>query len=278
VISCIEAGHRTAFYVDHELSGIEALEFEAHLTECRECRLAYEDLRDTVDAVRLAAPLYEIPERSYARVEQLVREHSQRRKWWLPAIAAAIVLALVAGSTFSRRAAMPSQYESFAAEAHLRYARGSFPLDVVSREPQVVSDWLGQRLPFSMKLPNYPAENREQKRYHLVGARLMQYLDEDVAYLAYEMGGKPISLLIASSRRIRPSGGEISKSGGLTFHSSVEEGLRMITWTDKGLTYALASTLDEGGAESCVICHGSTNDRPKFEHLRQRRESGGQRF
>jgi len=68
---------------------------------------------------------------------------------------------------------MPAEYASFAAEAHLLYARGAFPLDIVSREPQAVADWLGGRLPFHMTLPNYPAPSdrtgsREQKKYSLV--------------------------------------------------------------------------------------------------------------
>jgi anti-sigma factor RsiW len=273
MIGCSEARRRIALYVDREISGPEALEFEAHLTECAQCRREYEDFRGVVDATRAASPLYEVPEQSYAAIERLVarQDRSVPRRYWLPvAAAAALVAGVTIGLLFSpwlhRRSA---QYGSFAAEAHLLYARGASPLDITSRDPQAVSEWLGKRLPFQMKLPNYPVERLGRKRYSLVGARLVQYLDEDVAYLAYEMDQKPISLLIAASKRVAPSGGEIYQSGGLTFHSSAEKGLRMITWTDKGLTYALVSTLDVQGAESCVICHGSAGDRSKFENLRR---------
>ena len=88
-----------------------------------------------------------------------------------------------------------------------------------------------------------------------------------MAYLAYEMDGKPISLLISSSERIVPSSGESYRSGGLTFYFSAEQGLRVITWKDKGLTYAQVSDLDVKGAESCAICHGAEGDRRKFEGL-----------
>jgi anti-sigma factor RsiW len=284
VIGCDDARNKVALYVDRELSGSEALEFEAHLTQCVPCRLAYENSRAVIDGVRAASPLYEVPEHSYAAMEQLVAaqdQGSRRNRWLALAAAAALVTGVILGSWLSesfspwlsRRRGMPTQYASFAAEAHLLYARGAFPLDIVSREPQVVASWLGRRLPFHMTLPNYPAPNdrtgsREQKKYSLVGARLLQYLDEDVAYLAYEMDHKPISLVIASSTQVFPSGGETYRSGGLTFYSTAEKGLRMITWTDRGLTYALVSTLDVRGSESCVICHGSANDRSKFENLR----------
>jgi anti-sigma factor RsiW len=268
MMSCSEIRPRIALYVDREVAGAEALEFEAHLTECAECRREYDDLRGTVDAVRGASPIYEAPERSYTAVEGMVAdwERRQRQRRLAPAMAAAAVL--VAGVTAWWVSAGRSGYEQFAAQAHRNYARGTFPLDVASSEPQVVSDWLGPRVPFHLTLPNYPEGG--PKRYALAGARLMQYRGEYAAYLAYEMDRKPISLLISSSSRIVPSGGESYQSGRLTFYFSSEQGLRIITWKDKGLTYAQVSDLDVKGAESCAICHGAEGERRKFEELRKR--------
>ena len=267
MVSCSEIRPRIALYVDREVTPTEALEFEAHLTECAECRRAYDDLRGTVDALRGARPLYEVPEQSYAAIQGMVgnweRRYRQRR--WIPALAAAAVLVLVAVVWVS---SAQSGYEKFAAQAHRNYELGAFPLDVASDQPPVVSAWLEPRVPFHLTLPNYPEGG--PKRYALVGARLMQYRGEDVAYLAYEMDRKPISLLISSSSRIMPSTGESYKSGGLTFYFSSEQGLRIITWTDKGLAYAQVSDLDVKGAESCVICHGAEGERRKFEGLGKR--------
>jgi anti-sigma factor RsiW len=254
-------------YVDRELAGAESLELEAHLTECDECRRVYAQLRETVDVLRGARPLYEPPERSFAAVQETVAgwERRQTRQRWTPWAAAAAVLVAAAGiSWFS---AAHSGYETFAARAHQGFARGAFPLDVASSEPRVVSAWLAPRVPFHLSLPNYPEGG--PKRYSLAGARLMQYRGEDVAYLAYEMDQKPISLLISGSPRIIPAGGESYQSGGLTFYFSSEQGLRIITWTDRGLTYAQVSDLNVKGAESCVICHGGEHERRKFEGLRK---------
>jgi hypothetical protein len=98
----------------------------------------------------------------------------------------------------------------------------------------------------------------------------MQYRGDDLAYLAYEMDGKPISLLISSSSRVAPSGGENYQAGGLMFYFSSDQGLRIITWKDKGLTYAQVSDLDVKGAESCAICHGAEGEYRKFEGLGKR--------
>jgi anti-sigma factor RsiW len=268
MMSCSEIRPRIALYVDREVAGAEALEFEAHLTECAECRREFDDLRETVDAVRGASPIYEVPERSNATVGKIVAdwERRQRQRRWVPAlVGAALGIAMLVAWWVS---AGQSGYEQFAAQAHRNYARRTFPLDIVSSQPQVVSDWLVPRVPFHLKLPDYP-EGRP-KPYVLAGARLMQYRGEDVAYLAYEMNRKPISLLISSSSRVVPSGGESYESAGLTFYFSSEQGLRIITWKDKGLTYAQVSDLDVKGAESCAICHGAEGERRKFEGLGKR--------
>lgn len=267
MMSCSDVRPRIALYVDREVTGAEALEFEAHLTECAACRREYDGLRGTVDAVRGARPLYEVPVESYAAIESMVAdwERRKRQRRWVPLAAAAAVLVTTVAAWLT---AGRSGYEQFAAKAHRSYARGAFPLDVASSQPRVVSDWLEPRVPFHLTLPNYPEGG--PKRYTLAGARLMQYRGEDVAFLAYEMDRKPISLLISSSSRVMPSGGETYRSGGLTFYFSSEQGLRIITWKDRGLTYAQVSDLDVKGAESCVICHGAAGERRKFEGLGKR--------
>jgi anti-sigma factor RsiW len=89
----------------------------------------------------------------------------------------------------------------------------------------------------------------------------------DVAYLAYSMNRRPISLLVTSASQVKPGGGQTFRTGGIEFHFSSERGLRLITWSDRGLSYALVSDPGVTGAESCVICHGSTADRKKIGTL-----------
>jgi hypothetical protein len=59
-------------------------------------------------------------------------------------------------------------------------------------------------------------------------------------------------------------------SGGLTFFLESVAGLNVITWTDKGLTYALASDLEVSGERSCLVCHGSPEERRKIEGFSSR--------
>jgi anti-sigma factor RsiW len=162
------------------------------------------------------------------------------------------------------------RFTSFAAETHLQYAQGALPLSVASSEPVVVSAWLAGHLPFHLSLPNFAPENGAPKSYSLVGARTMEFKGQQVAYLAYTMAEHPISLFVASNSRVSSSEkGEAYTSGKLLFHFSNEKGLKLITWEDRGLSYALVSDVQVEGAQSCVVCHGSEQERRKFENLRR---------
>ncbi len=256
-------------YVDNELAPPEVLELEAHLVDCPTCDSEYQKVRAVVDTVRGASPLYEAPESSRRRAEQLVaRSERPRRGRYRAAAAVAAVAGLAAVTLLTLRRSSSGEFAAYAADTHLRFARGAMPLDIASSEPAVVSAWLKTRLPFHLELPDYPAGPGERKRYELVGARLLQYANEDVGYLAYQMDGKPISLLMAATAEAAPSGGELFRSGALTFHFASRKGLKLISWTDRGIHYCLVSELEAGAAESCVVCHGAAAERRKFEGLK----------
>jgi len=75
---------------------------------------------------------------------------------------------------------------------HVLYARGDLALDVRSQDGRAIASWLGERLPFRTDLP----KALSWQRYRLVGARVLPFEDRSLAYVAFEMEGRPISLLI----------------------------------------------------------------------------------
>ena len=85
------------------------------------------------------------------------------------------------------------------------------------------------------------------------------------------MQKRPISLVVTSERVAVPSGGEEIVSKGLMFHFDSIDGLKVITWSDRGLTYALVSDLEERGQQSCMVCHAGTKDRDFIESLKPAR-------
>jgi hypothetical protein len=149
----------------------------------------------------------------------------------------------------------------------MRLVSRQLPLEVRSEAPADVSRFFEGRVPFHLTLPDYPVGPGETKPYRLVGGRLVAFDGDYAAYVAYHMDERPISLLVTAAERVRPEGGETLVSGGLTFHIESVAGLKVITWTDKGLTYALASDLAVAGNRSCMVCHGSAEERRKLEGL-----------
>jgi hypothetical protein len=137
-------------------------------------------------------------------------------------------------------------------------------------DPQKVSSWFANKVKFSVQLPNYQESSGQEKLYTLEGARLVGYKDDYAAYVAYRMKEGPISLVITSDSVVKPSGGEQIAAKGLTFHYNAIHGLKVITWSDRGLTYALVSDLEERGQQSCIVCHQGTKDQDFIAPLKPR--------
>ena len=253
-------------YLDNELSAPEVLALEEHLMQCDECRAVYQQLRSVVDVVRGVRPLYEAPARSHEAARAIVDRRRRLGRRFAGAAAAAVSVAAALGLLLAPPSSARA-FSDFAADSHLRLEKQTLPLDIVSGEPGVVSGWLAARLPFHLELPNYPQEAGKPKRYRLTGARVLPYRNVDVAFLAYEMDGKPISLLMSSDRMAAPSGGAEYRSGALRFHVTEVKGLKLIRWTDRGIHYSLVSALDARGSESCIICHETARDRRMIDSL-----------
>jgi anti-sigma factor RsiW len=271
--ACAQNRARMHCYLDSELSPAEVLEFEKHLMDCPECHAQYQELRAVSDVVRGARPLYDVPDKSLAKAQALVAADESTRKRRIIGRAAAGLVA--AGAcvvvVWVMTYPMASAFPKFASDTHARYVRREMPLGIVSSRPEVVSRWLSSNLGFSLQLPNYPVNGGELKRYRLVGAGILNYGGNRMAFAGYEMDGKPISLLMASTRPAPPEGGDVYRSGKLVFRFFERDGYNVITWTDHDVHYGLVSDLGARGAESCVICHGSASERRVIEELKRGR-------
>ena len=283
MLKCEDIRGRLTLYLDNELQGEERGMVEAHLSECESCAALFTRELNFLNAVRESAPLHVAPPELRAKVQKIVsgvaavpenRPRRASRVSWLVAAAAVLLLLLLPlliwrikqSTAPSVRA--PSSFALIAAETHLRHTRGQLPLEVESENPQQISSWFMNKVNFSVKLPNYQESSGQDKLYTLEGARLVYYENEYAAYVAYKMKERPISLVITSDSVARPSGGEEIQARGLTFHYNAIDGLKVLTWSDRGLTYALVSDLEERGQQSCIVCHEGTKDRDLLEPLK----------
>jgi anti-sigma factor RsiW len=149
----------------------------------------------------------------------------------------------------------PSAFSQMAVDVHRRHRLGQLPLELLSDVPATVSGWFDGKVPFDLTLPNYQSVSGQEKLYRLEGARLVGFNNDYVAYVAYRIARRPISLVVTSSSVAQPAGGAQVTSKGLVFHYDTIDGLKVITWSHRGLTYALVSDLEERGQQSCLICH-----------------------
>ena len=282
---CDDIRGRLTLYLDNELQGTERASVEAHLTECESCAAILAKELNFINAVRESGPLYIASPELRAKVLRLLGEGQVskhvapartdvRFRWVLAAAAVLLVLFLpiliwqFVRPSDANLTGGPSRFALMAAETHMRVTRKQLPLETESANPREISDWFTNKVSFSVKLPNYQESSGQEKLYTLQGARLVGFQNDYAAYVAYQMKDRPISLVITSDSVAKPSGGEEIASKGLLFHYNAINGLKVLTWSDRGLTYALVSDLDERGQQSCIVCHEGTKDRDFIEPLK----------
>ena len=276
--NCDDICRRLNLYLDNELQGDERAAIETHLRECESCAAIFERELSFVNAIRGSGPLHVAPPELRARVQETLNgaspQASRSRLRWGLAIAAALIVLLLPvviwRSVSQTDRSEPSSFALMAAETHLRRTRGQLPLEVETAAPQRISEWFANKVNFSVKLPNYQESSGQEKIYTLEGARLVGYKEDYAAYVAYRMKSRPISLVITSDAVVKPSGGEEITARGLRFHYNAIHGLKVLTWSDRGLTYALVSDLEERGQESCIVCHQGTKDQDLLAPLKPR--------
>ena len=272
---CDDIRGRLTLYLDDELQGTERATVEAHLSECESCRAIFARELEFLNTLRGGGQLYVAPPELRAKVEQVLRpRRSSRFNWMIAAAAVLLVLLLpLVAWRVVKRSHKPEKgpagsFALLAAETHLRHVRGQLPLEVESQNPQQISSWFVNKVNFRVKLPNYQESSGQEKLYVLEGARLVGFQNDYAAYVAYQMKERPISLVITSESLVEPTGGEVIAAGGLKFHYNAIDGLKVLTWSDRGLTYALVSDLEERGQQSCIVCHQGSKDQTFIEPLK----------
>ena len=297
---CEDIRLRVAFYLDDELSGSDLAAFESHLENCASCSDIVTNERRFIESVREAKPLATAPPElrsliektlnsappAYAAPPELrrrVREslsaaaspfHLSNRRRRIALAAASLFIIALASMWYAAKLRstpppiLPSDFAMMAVDTHLRHLRGQLPFEITSDSPEDIGRWFKGKVHFSLKLPNYQEESGQEKLYRLEGARLVAFKNDYAAFVAYQMLERPISLVVTSSQVAVPSGGEQIVWKGLTFHYDWIDGLKVITWSDRGLTYALVSDLEERGQQSCIVCHAGTKDLDFTESLK----------
>jgi anti-sigma factor RsiW len=289
---CDEVSLKALRYLDDRLQGQELRDFRAHLEVCPNCRASVETERALSRLLHRSRPLYSAPPALRARVAVAVEKHSGpilasenfykrllrsvgngfadpvRRVVRLRLLAAtlavtAMLLAFVPNAVRQVRAA---DYVETAVTTHRSYLDGNLALGIRSDSPEQVTSWFTGKVPFQFRLPQ--STPGSIPTYQLAGASLVSYRGSPAALIIYEKQKERISLLVASSQSAAVAGGVEVRSGALTFHYRTDQGFKVVTWSNHGLTYALVSAVAGSARESCMVCHQSMADHQNFRSNR----------
>lgn len=197
-----------------------------------------------------------------ASVTPLITQRGQFLAWLIPLCCAAVILAVLIGIPLSSRTVLSApRYAEFAVRTHMAFKQGALTLAVQSDSEQAVNDWLKQNAQFQVRLPATPGAQNDHRPYQLKGASLVQVGAKRAAFIAYQMDSGPASLMIAPYAVAVASGGVEARFKKVTFHYRTVEGLKVVTWSQHGLTYALVSQEGPATQKSCMVCHSAMRDR-----------------
>jgi hypothetical protein len=183
-------------------------------------------------------------------------------RWLVPALAVMVIAFVVSTRPPSSPTPFSGQkFAEFAVDAYRQHAQGNLALDFHSDSQQALNEWLNAKSPFSVALPASPAIPGEERPYRLQGARLVPAGGKTAVYIAYQMQSGPVSLMVAPDSLAVASGGVEAGFKKVTFHYRTVEGLKVVTWTLHGNTYALVSQEGNSTQRSCMVCHSDMRDR-----------------
>jgi anti-sigma factor RsiW len=292
--ACDDYRAMVPLFLDDEVRGHELQDFERHIAECAECKYVLAQEQALSQLLHRSRPLYpatevlrarvsgilssethpgvHAPDRLRRRVQRILsspfRGFTEPALDWKQLIAAGlatILVLLVVPPAIQRVRA--NAFVETAAATHRSYLAGNLPMEIHTSSPDEVTAWFAGKVPFHFQLPESQQAANGQQIYRLVGSRLVNFRGKYSALTTYEMKEQKISLLVVSDESARAEGGEEVQSGRLTFHDHTVGGLKVITWSNHGLTYALVSSLPGSARRSCLVCHQNMADHLNFSHI-----------
>jgi len=246
-------------YLDGELAGDELEQFKQHIKECAECAKILKQQRDFVDSIRILKEEINIDFNDFKTelVKQIEKFKPKKSKIFIQlslvfAIAIFLIGALLAIYFYSQRIDLAD----IAIKNHIRQINGQLPLEIETSSEAEISNWFDKKLKFNFRLPRYPDPSNQP--YRIKGARLVALNNDYAALVSYEMDGRPMTLLVAPSKSASPHGKRKVNFKDINFYLDTRDGFNILSWTDKGLTYALVFDFENfDWKKPCIVCHSS---------------------
>ncbi len=233
-MNCAELDPLLHGYLDGEFDLGRSLEIECHLEACRACAARFRALKD----LRRALQAPELYQRAPTHLRQRIRAAmpGKRRRRWVPALAAAMVLLGVSlGVVLGLRLNRGEDFLTREAVAgHVRSLLPDRPIvDVVSADTHTVKPWFHGHVDFAP-----PVRDLADQGYPLRGGRV-EFLDnQKVAVLVYQRRKHVINLFVWPQ-----AGSEVAPQ------EQTYQGYVVLHWVRDGFTYWAVSDMSSEGLQ-----------------------------
>jgi hypothetical protein len=180
-------------------------------------------------------------------------------RWLTPVLA---LLAVFAGLVTEFSGPLSgTKFAELSVKTHKQRAQGNLALDVRTDSQLEINEWFKTKVNLRLDLPASPVVTGEDRPYRLEGARLIQVGRKNAAFVAFQLQSGPASLVVTPDSAAIASGGTEVNFKTVSFHYAMVDGYKVVTWSQRGLTYALVSQEGTSTQQSCMVCHSAMKDR-----------------
>jgi len=187
----------------------------------------------------------------------------QFARWAVPVAAMAMIVGVFRGrADLSPRVLSGSEFATLAADTYRQQTDGTLALDVHAESQQQLNAWFKTKSQLAVVLPSSASMPVSDEEPRVEGARLLPISGrQTAAYVAYRMNTGPVGLVVTPDSVALASGGSVANLNRLSFHYSMVQGYKVVTWSVHGLTYGLVSREGNHTQQSCMVCHSAMRDR-----------------
>ena len=237
-MNCQEVTPLAHAYADRELDVVRADELEKHLFGCPTCSRAHENIRALKTAVKSADLYFNAPAGLSRQIRKSIRVEEQRSErkaisWWrvlnlgMPIAGAALIAVLLVPALINRSddAALAQEVTA----AHVRALMVDHKTDIASSDRHTVKPWFQGKLDFTP-----PVIDPADRGFPLLGGRLDYLHGRPVAALVYLRHQHVINLFIWPADKETQSEKFTARLG-----------YNLVRWTQSGMTFWVASDLNQ---------------------------------
>jgi len=186
----------------------------------------------------------------------------QLARWAVPVAAMAMIVGVFRSQAgHSPRALSGPEFARLAADTYRQQTDGTLALDVHTESQQQLNAWFKTKSQLAVVLPSSESMPVGEEEPRPEGARLLPISGQTAAYVAYRMPTGPVGLVVTPDSVALASGGSVASFKTVSFHYSMVQGYKVVTWSVHGFTYGLVSREGNHTQQSCMVCHSAMRDR-----------------